>query len=516
MIKLTLNPIVFATLKQAMPKTNKAQLALDKYVSVLESHLNRSLLYMTDNNYRFFKRFIVSTRQVEIQTGQFVINGKKQYLQDWLNKANLALINIEEIGVIGGEYSRITLTKLVTLTDQLDLAVLGKKELSQIDQWLADKSLSDEEFIEKVFPDLLEYADASQVYDTVPVDVVSLQRYITWLIKNAVMLNSTIKQKLLRQAHLILRVAQITNGVFPQKKNPSVFGRNYYHGISIQSVHKSLREALLGDCFEYDLRSAAISWKLGFADALLRSEGNTEALVDTFGATLFYLEQKKEFTGYVINATFINSGVAHEVKEDIIKQALTALSFGAQIRAQGWTDKNGKKTNPALVGIIKNKDQRNNFIRCDLITDFMAEQKRLDKYIYDHFTITIFPDLIKKPELQTQSGRPSKNKVMAYLFQHAETHIMNLVAREIEKTNNEILARVHDAIFVKHKISIYDRELIESSVGSYSGIEYWKLKEDQIKRYGGISQQTLEDELAHREHIAAETKRAQGYVGQWS
>jgi hypothetical protein len=516
MIKLTLNPIVLATLKQAMPKTNKAQLALDKYVSVLETNLDKSLLYMNDNRYKLLKLFVVSPRLIMVQSGQFVINGEKQYLQDWLNKANLALINIEEIGVIGGEYSRITLTKLVTLTDQLDLAALGKKELSQIDQWLADKSLSDEEFIEKVFPDLLEYADASQVYDTVPVDIVSLQRYITWLIKNAVMLNSSKKQKLLRQAHLILRVAQITSGVFPQKKNPSVFGRNYYHGISIQSVHKSLREALLGDCYEYDLRSAAISWKLGFADALLHSEGNTQALADTFGATLFYLEQKKAFTDYVINATFINSGAAHEVKEDIIKQALTALSFGAQIRTQGWIDQSGKKTNPALVAIIKNKDHRNNFIRCDLITDFMAEQKRLDKYIYDHFTITIFPDLIKKPELQTQSGRPSKNKVMAYLFQHAETHIMNLVAREIEKTNNEILARVHDAIFVKHKISVYDRELIESTVCSYSGIEYWKLKEDQIKRYGGISQQTLEDELAHLEHIAAETKRAQGYVGQWS
>lgn len=516
MLKLTIDPIVFARLKKAMPKTNKAELAFEKFVSLLESHLNWSLLYMNNNNYRFYKRFVVSTRKLERQTGEFVINGKRQYLQSWLDENNLALFTNVEVGVIGKEYSKIKLTNLVHVTDQLDLAVLGKKEINQIDAWLNDKSLSDEEFIENVFPDIYTHQNLTQAYDTVPVDIVSLQRYITWLIKKASHFNQVEKQRMLRQAHLILRVAQITDGIFPQKKNPSFFGRSYYHGISIQSVHTSLREAILGNCYEYDLRSAAISWKLGFANDLLQSEDSVSDLENEFGATLFYLSEKKKFTDYVIKATFINSAATQESKEDAVKQALTALGFGARMIKQGWIDQSGKPMEPALVKIIKDKNSRENFIECDLIKDFMAEQKLLDQYIYDHFTKTVSPNLLNESELQKKSGRPNKSKIMAYLFQHAETHIMNMAAGEIEKTNNEIIARVHDAIFVRYKISAYDKEKIEKLICDHSNIPYWSLKEEQIKRYQSISDEAKIDELAHQANIAAEEAMAKGYVGSFA
>jgi hypothetical protein len=516
MLKLTIDPIVLKTLKTAMPKTNKAELALEKYVSVLEVHLNWSLLYLSTNLYRWTKRFVVSTHQVMAQSGQFVINGKKQYLQDWLNQNALALFETAEVGFVGKEYSHIKLTSLVEVIDELDLKKLGKKEINQIHQWLNDKSLSDEALIEKIFPDIYSHTNIKQAYDYVDIDIVSLQRYIKWLIKKAVHFNQVDKQRLLRQAHLILRVAQITDGIFPQKKNHSFFGRNYYHGISVQSVHTSLREAMLGNCYEYDLRSAAASWKLGFAEDLLYIEGSTSHLEDEFGASLFYLQDKKAFTDYVINKTFTDSSVSYEFKEGIIKQALTALSFGARMSTQGWTDASGKQTNPALVKIIKNKQERENFIHCDLIVSLMEEQKRLDDYIYRHFTEKVCPDLLKETQLQTKSGRASKNKILAWLFQHAETHIMDMVASEVEKTNNEVLARVHDAIFVRHKISSYDKERIEDLICKYSGIKYWSLKEEEIKRYEGISDETLADEEAHRQHMVAEAELAKGYVGQFS
>jgi hypothetical protein len=516
MLKLTIDPIVYASLKKAMPKTNKAEFAFEKFVSLLESHLNWSLLYMNNNNYRFYKRFVVSTRQLERQTGAFVINGKRQYLHSWLDQNNLALFTNEEVGIIGKEYSKIKLTNLVQVTDHLDLAVLGKKEINQIDAWLNDKSLSDEAFIENVFPDIYTHQNLKKAYDIVPVDIVSLQRYITWLIKKALHFNQVEKQRMLRQAHLILRVAQITDGIFPQKKNPSFFGRNYYHGISIQSVHTSLREAILGNCYEYDLRSAAISWKLGFANDLLQLADSTSDLENEFGATLFYLGEKKKFTDYVIKAAFINSTDTQESKEDAVKQALTALGFGARMVKQGWIDQSGKAMEPALVKIIKDKNARQNFIGCDVIKDFMAEQKRLDQYIYDHFTKTVSPNLLNEPELQTKSGRANKSKIMAYLFQHAETKIMNLVAGEIEKTNNEIIARVHDAIFVRYKISTYDKEKIEKLICDDSNIPYWSLKEEQIMRYQAVSDEAKIDELTHQANIAAEEAMAKGYVSSFT
>lgn len=492
MLKLSLDPIVLSSLKQAMPKTNKAEIALDKYVTILEAHLNKSLFYTNDNRLKFFKLYVVSPRKIMIESGQFVIDGKKQYLQDWLNQKNLGLFTIEKLGIIAQEYSKISLTNLVNVTDELDLKALGKKEIKQIDQWLNDKNLSDTEFINNVFPKLLSNDNPKDHFDSVKVDVVSLRRYITWVIKKATLINSVEKQRILRQAYLILRVAQICDSLFLQEKNPSFFGRNYYHGISIQSVHTSLREAMLGSCYEYDLRSAVISWKLGFAENLLLAAEIQDNVEKYFGATLFYLENKKAFTEYVINQTFTDSNVTYEYKIDTIKQALTALSFGARMSKHGWIDQSGKAMNPALVKIIKNIKERENFIKCDLIKDFMEEQKILDLYIFTYFTKTVCPNLLNEPQLQTNSGRVSKSKIMAWLFQHAETHIMDLIAAEVKRSHNEVIARVHDAIFVKYKISKYQLETIEKHICEYSNIKYWKLKEEKIRRYKAISEDITE------------------------
>ncbi len=83
-IRLTVSDSVLSALKRVMPKTNKAELALQKYSSVLERHLEQSLMYMDDNMYRFFKHFYVSTHALSLEVGQFVIEGRRQYLDKWL------------------------------------------------------------------------------------------------------------------------------------------------------------------------------------------------------------------------------------------------------------------------------------------------------------------------------------------------------------------------------------------------------------------------------------------------
>ena len=102
-IKLTVDAVVSAALKRAMPKTNKAELALDKYTRVLERHLEQSLLHMDDNMYRFFKHFYVSTHALSAEVGQFVIDGKRQYLHKWLEVNNLNLVHVVKTGLKGSD-----------------------------------------------------------------------------------------------------------------------------------------------------------------------------------------------------------------------------------------------------------------------------------------------------------------------------------------------------------------------------------------------------------------------------
>ena len=97
---------------------------------------------MDDNLFRFFGQFLVSTHQLELETGQFVIDGKKQYLHKWLKLNGLSLIKVVKVGLKGSDVSTVKLTHLVTLTDAMDLKVLKQKKIHELDALLNDKSLS--------------------------------------------------------------------------------------------------------------------------------------------------------------------------------------------------------------------------------------------------------------------------------------------------------------------------------------------------------------------------------------
>lgn len=67
-------------------------------------------------------------------------------------------------------------------------------------------------------------------------------------------------------------------------------------------------------------------------------------------------------------------------------------------------DVNGKWANPALVDIFKVKDERERFLGELLVNAFIAEQSKLDKYLFDVFK-SQRPDLLKLKYLQTQGGK---------------------------------------------------------------------------------------------------------------
>ena len=168
--------MVFDAMKRAMPKTNKAELALDKFVNVLEQHLEQSLMHMDDNMYKFFKHFYVSTHNLSLEVGQFVIDGKRQYLDKWLGSKGLHLIRVTKPGQKGGDYSTVCLTEHVQMNDAMDINQLRKKTIDELDALLNDKSLTDTDFFYKLFPDFqtMTKAQINKHYDLCPINVKSL------------------------------------------------------------------------------------------------------------------------------------------------------------------------------------------------------------------------------------------------------------------------------------------------------------------------------------------------------
>jgi uncharacterized protein Usg len=514
-IKLTVSDVVLDAMKRAMPKTNKAELALNKFVNVLEQHLEQSLMHMDDNMYKFFKHFYVSTHNLSLEVGQFVIDGKRQYLDKWLGSKGLHLIRVIKPGQKGGDYSTVCLTEHVQMNDAMDINQLRKKTIDELDALLNDKSLTDTDFFYKFFPDFLTMTKAqiNKHYDLCPINVKSLNQFIVFLTKRAKMMNTVKKQMLIRQAKAIARIAQAGINTLPMKKHASYFGRTYYTGrLNVQSIRKILRHAMLGDCYEYDIRSSVVAWKLGFAWQICnRNEITPKEFNSNFKTCLTYLGDKKKFRETVRLNTFGNgSNISLDMQLDVVKQALTAISFGARKTAQGWIDKSGNKFNPAIVKIIADQTARNNFYDCTQAASYIDENKRMDDIITEYAKENA-PELLNNTELQTASGRISKSKLMSYLYQQSESIVMDIVRREVTAVYKNILANVHDAIYIDAKLHSADKKRIELVMRRETGLQFWYLDEDKISGYKGISDEVRKEELAHKEFIKQQEQLAQGY-----
>jgi len=181
----------------------------------------------------------------------------------------------------------------------------------------------------------------------------------------------------------VLAVAQHLDGDYLQRLKPSEFGRTYHHGVSIQNVNRELRRAILGDCWEYDIRSSVIAWKMGFAREYLASIGRSEpdSVRREFRSTLSYLEDRADFMVTVSRYVFTESDepTLAQFQTQLIKQAITAISFGARAASSGWPDGAGGMTNSAIVDILRNADQRRRFLADSRVRGFFREQNRLDQ-----------------------------------------------------------------------------------------------------------------------------------------
>jgi hypothetical protein len=517
MIKITINSAVYEALQKAFPKpANSAHRALAKYISVLETMIFKSLHFEATPMQRKFDLFAISLQQLANQGGQ--IGPKKQRLHAWLRDNNLSLVEPVVVGSnLTGDVSQCKLTKLVTMVDTLaveDKILRSGKSEREIDQYLCGDEFGNYQVLNLLFPEFKQRINAASVdelFDLVPVDKESIKSYIIWLTTESQHIAREKKDQALRQARIILAVSSVMGGFYVQRKKPSAFGRMYYEGTSVQNINKELRRAVLGNCWEYDIRSSVVAWKMGWAKQYIDARGQGEDLRKVFSATLNFLEDKADFMGTVRYFTFGDSSpVPKDLQPKLLKQAFTAISFGARQNSTGWQNESGGWTNPALVEIIKNSADRERFLADPTVQAYINEQGILDAYLYE-LVKTQRRDLLSKSFLQTPSGRSSKSKILAYLYQHDETEVMDIVCEIAAQRGHEPIARVHDAIFFKSKLNVDLRHEIELTMQDRTNNPYWRLTPKQLDRYESRYLDQLLDEAAHKQRIEQEEAHAVGY-----
>ena len=518
MLTLSINPIVLQTLQAQFPKPkNSASKALDKYVKLLTEQLTASVMHGRNAWMKSMNLYTISVYRQRNRGSQ--IGKNKTRLQNWLEQNKLDLFKVSVLGSnMSKKLSVIKLTDLVTVTyTHAHITSAYDLETEELRKLQEHQLLENQELFDKLYEniDTLSEDELDDTYDVVPIDVKSLGNYIAWLKNDATLIDEKKKEQYLIQADTILRVAQYTKGIFIQKKKSSLFGRNYYSGISIQNVNKELRRAMLGHCWEYDIRGSVFAWKMGLAEECYSTLDTTEPLKKVFSETLLYLENKKEFMATVRHYTFNDeSTISRELQDKLIKQAVTAISFGARRGTHGWTTNGTDWKNPSLVEIFKNKEERDRFLNNIIIKRFLQEQNTLDKFIFAS-CVEAKCSFLSRDEVRTQSGSLSRAKVIAYLYQHFETKVMDVAANEIEARGRRVIARIHDAIIIDTKLVLDDKIEVEEAMKAATSNEYWHLVAKELEPYERPYSLDKKEIEAHKHRIAQEEQEAVGYKAQW-
>lgn len=521
MIKLTIDSQVLTKLQQAFPApANSASRALAKYSRTLEGLLLSSVQRGLSPVQRKLGLYPISLHDLANKGGR--IGSHKLRVHKWLKDNQLELVQTVEKGCkFSGAYSTVKLTKLATLEERVTVnsAVVSEiKSDRELDRYLSGDLEDSNAVFKHLYPELEPSLnpDSAMGFDHVPVDVESLKAFILWVNKGVDFGSKERRQQVLTNAKLVLAVASINGNIFPQRIKLSPFGRTYYEGVSIQNVHKELRRAILGNCWEYDMRSSVVAWKMGYAKALLLRANVQPDVRAYFPATTLYLEDKTDFMSTVRYFTFGSDSVlTREFQTGLIKQALTAISFGAKSTGSGWIDTSGQWKNPALVNILMNKTERERFLAYPTIAAYIEEQRVLDDFLFSQAK-THLPSLMLEDCVRTASGRASKSKVLSYLYQHAETETMNLVCSVAHEYGHEPMARVHDAVFFSRRLGPDLKQEIELVLQQVTCNRYWHLSPKQLKRYTPVSIDSANEEYEHAQRIAAEELRAIEYFSTFS
>jgi hypothetical protein len=413
----------------------------------------------------------------------------KVRLHKWLSDNKLDLIETVEKGSnITGRVSMIKLTELVSIhqtTTQLQQALATVSTAKQLSSVLCADAQRNSDVFSALYPDYFSYlvpAQRQQVFDVAPIDIASLEAYIAWLHKGATMISPGRVRTYTEQAQVILSVARHTGGWFPQRKILSAFGRTYYSGLSVQNVNKELRRAMLGNCCEYDIKSSIVTWKMTFAQELSDKLYPTKEWKKVFRSSLLYLEDRADFMRAIRREMFVTpTTLSVDFQEKLIKEAVTAISFGARAKGVGWCSQDGSWTNPALVDIIRNGVQRAAFLNSHEIQQFIREQGMFDNYLADGMKQEL-PMLYYGP-LITRNVMPSKSKAVAFLYQHAESQVMKTAIDVLAQHGIKPIAQIHDAFITRNKLSMNQRDEIRHAMRSSTQNNFWSIKQTKLEGY---------------------------------
>jgi hypothetical protein len=297
----------------------------------------------------------VSTQRLYVACGQFGSAGKQQYWWPILHR-QFPLIEVKIKG-----------SKNKSLSKQGQLTKV--KVLFEMD-WEA-------EYIESIQEQVSAEPEA---YDWAPVDLNSIGSFI---IESRV-------PSYQKSAMNIMAVAEKFKTVdgwaqLPMLRKPADSGRVYYGGINLQNCPAVVRHAALGTHHSYDLRSSVYAWQI-YMLRMIQDLGKYDTPTGT-RCTRELITDKHTVRSRLVE-TLVDTVGSTEHKLNIIKQAVTAIGFGAR-KSNAYYENDVLQTK-GLAGVIYDKGSREEFCRHPWVVEFITEQDAIGKQICD-ITLELVP-----------------------------------------------------------------------------------------------------------------------------
>lgn len=473
-------------------KAAKAQKLFDRYVEAVCGALARQAPFVTDN------RAQVSLDALSRQCGIFEYKKKRHSVWTEFRDICPLFVVIDKGSNLKGRNTAIQINDR-TIRKLLDY-------------------VSDDVLVQEVFFD---GASDGAKPEMIAVDLENLQNYIDNtdydLAHNAEAKGSEWVAKVQRnayQARLVQRIAAHLGGQYPQYAKPSVFGRTYYHGLSIQTMSKQVRAAVLGEHYQYDLSAAIYGIKLAIISGIVAkpNERHVENRLDgLFTYTKEYLREKDAIRQRLADQCLAATPINAAGKLRLVKQAITAIGFGAKTDAALWHD--GHPT--ALADILRNKGDRERFLQDKFVTNFIAEQDELTDAIISYLKRVGQFDPIKQAIRDAKAiPRITDAHILAYLFQHYETSLMDDIVA-IAQAEMPVLARIHDAFVTSAKLSATTEAAIAEKLAEAHSLI--RIECERVTGWQSVDARRKNEEAQQREaeHIAAiadEDSRARAWA----
>lgn len=414
--------------------------------------------------------FPVSTKQLNIACGRFGSAGNQVYWWPILHK-QFPLIEIK----VKGSKNK-SLSKSGTLTKA--------KVLFEMD-WEA-------EYIESIKDQVS--ADES-AYDWAPVDLDSIGAFI---------IEARIKSHQ-KSAMNIMAVAEQFKtdehtGRLPMLRKPAESGRVYYGGINLQNCPSVVRHAALGDHHSYDLRSSVYAWQI-YMLRMIQDLGKYDTPQGTI-CTRELINDKHTVRNRLVE-TLVDTVGSTEHKLNIIKQALTAIGFGAR-KSNAYYENDVLQTK-GLAGVIYDKGSREAFCNHPWVVEFIAEQDAIGKQICDA-VLEIAPNYRTDP-IVANNGKLSRKRLLAFLYQQAEARMIKHVMDQCKDA--EILLWVHDGFCTRRAINLQNINSI-LSMDYGDGIQLVHTPYNRWTEKQAVVDESAERAERHRAEMAWHMSRLNG------